>query len=139
MADTDKVKKPKVEYDGYYRVDTLSRDGNVAHIYCRGHKLKSWMDFEKSLQSNMSVEYHLVTESEYMEHHWTAYPLDDEETVTVQIIQPLEKPLVVQKVPKNNIKTRKVSKTDRNIGDLSAFLSEEKPKPKKSRKTQVVE
>jgi hypothetical protein len=74
-----------------------------------------------------------------MEHHWTAYPLDDEETVTVQIIQPAEKPLVVQKVVKNNIKTSKVSKTDRNIGDLSAFLSEEKPKPKKSRKTQVVE
>lgn len=149
MADADEineVKKPvkqKVEYDGYYRIDSTTRDGNVLHIYCRGHKLKSWLNFENSMISVILSEYHQVTEMEYMDHHWTAFPWtneDEEETVTVLIKQPVEKPLVVQKAPKNNIKTRKVSKTDRNIGDLSAFLSEEKPsKPKKSRKTQVVE
>ena len=54
MDSTDEIKKPtkiKIEYDGYYRVDTISRDGNIAHIYCRGHKLKSWIQFEKSLSS----------------------------------------------------------------------------------------
>ena len=145
MVNTDEVievKKPvkqKVEYDGYYRIDSTTRDGNILHIYCRGHKLKSWLNFENSMITVILSEYHQVTEMEYMDHHWTAYPIDDEETVTVHIKQPVEKPLVVQKVAKNNIKTKKVSKTDRNIGDLSAFLSEEKSsKPKKSRKTQVV-
>jgi len=150
MADTDEVneiKKPvkqKVEYDGYYRIDSTTRDGKVVHIYCRGHQLKSWLNFENSMSSIILSEYHQVTEMEYMDHHWTAYayPIDDEEPIIVHIKQPVEKPLVVQKqkVPKNNIKTKKVSKTDRNIGDLSAFLSEEKPsKPKKSRKTKVIE
>ena len=144
MADADEVKKPvkqKVEYDGYYRIDSTTRDGNVLHIYCRGHKLKSWLNFENSMSSVILSEYHQVTEMEYMNHHWTAFPWtneDEEETVTVLIKQTVEKPLVVQKAPKNNIKTIKVSKTDRNIGDLSAFLSEE-PKPKKSRKTKVIE
>jgi hypothetical protein len=147
MADTDEVnevKKPvkeKIEYDGCYRIDSTTRDGKTVHIYCRGYKLKSWLNFEKSMDSIISTEYHQVTETEYMDHHWTAYPYDmdeDEETVTVLIKQPVEKPLVVQKVTKNRIKTTKVSKTDRNIGDLSAFLSETEPKPKKSRRTKVV-
>jgi len=132
MADTDEVneiKKPvkqKVEYDGYYRIDSTTRDGKVVHIYCRGHQLKSWLNFENSMSSIILSEYHQVTEMEYMDHHWTAYAYPiDEETVTVHIKQPVEKPLVVQKqkVPKNNIKTKKkVSKTDRNIGDLSEFM-----------------
>jgi hypothetical protein len=147
MADTDEVnevKKPvkeKIEYDGCYRIDSTTRDGKIVHIYCRGYKLRSWLNFEKSMDSIVLTEHHKVTEKEYMDHHWTAYPYDDdEEPVTIIIKQPVEKPLVVQKVTKNNIKTKKVSKTDRNIGDLSAFLSEEKPsKPKKSRKTKVIE
>jgi len=135
MDSTDKVKsKPKVEYDGYYRIDTTSRNGKVTHIYCRGHKLKSWMEFEKSLQSNMSVEYQLVTETEYMDHHWTAYPLDDFDSVSVEILhsQPKQLPEVV-KVAKVK-KTTKLATTDRDIGKVKEFV--EKPK-KKRRKTQI--
>jgi len=137
MDSTDKVKaKPKIEYDGYYRVDSTSRNGRTSHIYCRGNKLKSWIEFEKSLQSNMSVEYQLVTESEYMEHHWTAYPLDDDESVSVLILssQPEKIPETV-KVAKVK-KTTKLATTDRDIGKVKEFV--EKPAPKKrGRKSQV--
>ena len=144
MDSTDEIKKPtkiKIEYDGYYRVDTISRDGNIAHIYCRGHKLKSWIQFEKSLSSTMSSDYQQVTETEYMEHHWSSFPMDpmDDETISVLIEscvakQPKEFPEVVQ-ISKIKKTTKKLATTDRNIGEVKEFVS--KPVKKKGRKTEV--
>jgi len=81
------VKKPvkeKVEYDGYYRIDVKSANGHLTKIYCRGYKLKSWLNFEKGLSYNIECKHQQVSEQEYMDNHWTKEPLGVEDVV-VQI------------------------------------------------------
>lgn len=72
------VKQP-VEYDGYYFVDVVSRDGFRLTIPARGYNLRSWINFEKSLGSQ--VEYRAVSEKAWMKTHWTQTPYDDEKPV----------------------------------------------------------
>lgn len=59
----------KVEYDGYYLIDVVARNGFCLTIPARGYNLKSWLNFEQNLGS--TVEYRAVSEQEWMKLHWT--------------------------------------------------------------------
>lgn len=133
MDAPNKVVKEKVEYDGYYRIDSTIRGGTEVHIYCRGNKLRSWLNFEKSLNSNISCNHTKITEEEYMANHWTAFPLEDNDVAVkikktkmrelpVSVVTNKEKPAKVAKVRKTT------AKTDRNIGDAVAFVKKSKTK-----------
>lgn len=150
MANADKIessrpskpKKPvveKVEYDGYYLIESVDINGRKSTIHSRGHKLKSWLNFENSLKMNVSVKYHKVTESEYMQYHWTSYvgkEYDVDEEIVIESagtgsrksrgpITPV-KPIKPKKhSPKGSISSSicdGIAKTDRNIGTITAFM-----------------
>jgi len=86
MARTAKVSKPaaapalppvvRIEYDGYYRVDAVGKNGQKFSTYSRGYKLKSWLDFEKSLGSE--VTFSEVPAEEFEAHQWYNTPFEDE-------------------------------------------------------------
>jgi hypothetical protein len=65
-----------VEYDGYYFVDVVAKNGHKLTIPARGYNLRSWINFEKSLGS--TVEYRAVDEKTWMKTHWTQTPYEDE-------------------------------------------------------------
>jgi hypothetical protein len=67
---------PKVEYDGYYLIDVVARNGFRLTIPSRGYNLKSWLNFEKSLGS--AVEYRAVSEQEWTRLHWTQTPYEED-------------------------------------------------------------
>ena len=67
---------PKVEYDGYYLIDVVARNGFCLTIPARGYNLKSWLNFEKSLGS--AVEYRVVDEQEWTRLHWTQTPYEED-------------------------------------------------------------
>jgi hypothetical protein len=154
MDTSNKVVKEKVEYDGYYRIDSTIRGGAEVHIYCRGNKLRSWLNFEKSLNSNISCNHTKITEEEYMANHWTAFPLEDND-VAVKIkktkVKELPASVVVNKEMRGKVakvaKVRKTTaKTDRDIGEAVAFVKQSKTKvieqpavKKRGRKTKVQE
>jgi hypothetical protein len=69
--------KEPVEYDGYYFVDAVAKDGYKMTIPARGYNLRSWINFEKSL--GCTVEYRVVTEKVWMKTHWTQIPLTETE------------------------------------------------------------
>jgi hypothetical protein len=84
------------------------------------------MDFEKSLKSNLLIDYQQVTETEYMDHHWSSFPMDpmDDETISVLIEscvakQPKEFPEVVQI---SKIKKTTKSKIVENKVNLEGFM-----------------
>ena len=66
----------RVEYDGYYLVDVVSRMGHKSTIATRGYKLKSWLNFEKSL--NSAVTYRAVSEKEYRKYDIMSVPYEEE-------------------------------------------------------------
>lgn len=67
---------PKIEYDGYYLIDVVARNGFCLTIPARGYNLKSWLNFEKSLGS--TVEYRAVSDQEWMKLHWTQTPYEED-------------------------------------------------------------
>jgi hypothetical protein len=67
---------PKIEYDGYYLIDVVARNGFRLTIPSRGYNLKSWLNFEKSLGS--TVEYRAVEQQEWMKLHWTQTPYEED-------------------------------------------------------------
>jgi hypothetical protein len=66
----------RVEYDGCYKITAVTKSGHTVKIYSRGYKLKSWLEFERSLGS--TVSYQAVTEEEFEQHQWYNTPLEDE-------------------------------------------------------------
>jgi hypothetical protein len=66
---------PKVEYDGYYLIDVVARNGFCLTIPARGYDLKSWLNFERGLGS--TVEYRAVSEQEWTRLHWTQIPYEE--------------------------------------------------------------
>jgi hypothetical protein len=76
MTTTPATPAPKVEYDGYYLIDVVARDGFRLTIPSRGYNLKSWLNFEKSLGS--TVEYRAVGEQEWTRLHWTQTPYEED-------------------------------------------------------------
>ena len=128
-----KPEKVKIEYDGFYLVDTVDRDGHKTSIPARGYNLKSWLNFEKSLSMNISVEYHQVIESVYMEYHWSSSSFDISDEVVEFVpsgdgnrkpVLPTKpkKPILPKKTKKKTKADAKVAITDRNIGDITAFM-----------------
>lgn len=101
-----------VEYDGYYIIDIVARGGFKSVVACRGHKLKSWLNFEKSLQSETT--YRQVTEEEYMKHHWSGIPYVEDEEVKPKkaakkaVKKAVKKPAAKKAAPKKV--TKKVKK-----------------------------
>jgi hypothetical protein len=71
--------KQPIEYDGYYFVDVVTRDGFRLTIPARGYNLRSWINFEQSLGAQ--VEYRAVTEKIWMKTHWTQTPYSEEKPV----------------------------------------------------------
>jgi hypothetical protein len=71
------AEKAPVEYDGYYLIDTVSRSGHRSTIPARGYNLRSWLNFEHSL--NSTTEYRAVTEKEYMKYFWSGTPYVEDE------------------------------------------------------------
>jgi hypothetical protein len=76
MSSTTTPSPPKVDYDGYYLIDVVARDGFRLTIPARGYSLKSWLNFEKSLGS--AVEYRAVSEQEWTRLHWTQTPYKED-------------------------------------------------------------
>jgi hypothetical protein len=72
VPDQPAAEKAPVEYDGYYFIDVVSKNGLKLTIPARGYELKSWLAFEKALGS--AVEYRAVAEKEWMKTHWTQTP-----------------------------------------------------------------
>lgn len=68
--------KQPVEYDGYYFVDAVTRDGFQLTIPARGYNLRSWLNFEQSLGAKVS--YRAVSEKVWMKTHWTQTPYSEE-------------------------------------------------------------
>lgn len=66
----------KVDYDGYYLIDVVARNGFCLTIPSRGYNLRSWLNFERSLGS--TVEYRAVSEQEWMKLHWTQTPYEED-------------------------------------------------------------
>jgi hypothetical protein len=75
MTATPSAPVLKVEYDGYYLIDVVARNGFCLTIPTRGYNLKSWLNFEKSLGS--TVEYRDVDQQEWMKLHWTQTPYEE--------------------------------------------------------------
>jgi hypothetical protein len=98
---TTAAKQP-VEYDGYYFVDVVSRDGFRLTIPARGYNLRSWINFEKSLGSQ--VEYRAVSEKVWMKTHWTQTPYE-EEPVKKVVKKAAAKKVVPKKLTKPKKKT----------------------------------
>jgi len=72
-----KPKKDKIEYDGYYIVESVDINNRKTSVYSRGHKLKSWLNFEKSLKMNVTSTYRIVSQQEYDDHHWSTYAMTE--------------------------------------------------------------
>lgn len=97
----------KIEYDGYYLIDVVTKSGHKSIISTRGYKLKSWINFEKSLGSEYS--YRKVTEKEYMKYDWMGVPYE-EEPKKKSVKKTIEKP-IVKKVAKKTAKKTPAKKT----------------------------
>ena len=93
--------KESIEYDGYYFVDAVTRDGFRLTIPARGYNLKSWLNFEQSLGA--TVSYRAVSEKTWMKTHWTQTPYDDEKPVKKAVkktpVKKAVKKTAVKKVP----------------------------------------
>ena len=66
--DVPKEKPKKVDNNAYFLLESKYGEKTI-YMTSRGYRLKSWLDFLKSL--NVEHVYREVTESEYLEHHWT--------------------------------------------------------------------
>lgn len=59
----------KVNRDAYFIIEVEMYEGFKHSIAARGYNLKSWLDFEKKMQSK-SVTYTEVTKREYDKKLW---------------------------------------------------------------------
>jgi hypothetical protein len=98
--------KETVEYDGYYFIDAVSKNGLKLTIPARGYELKSWLAFEKALGS--AVEYRAVDEKTWMKTHWTQTPYD-ELPVTKKPVKKVAKKPPAKKPVKKTSKTKKTT------------------------------
>ena len=97
--------KQPVEYDGYYFVDVVSRDGFRLTIPARGYNLRSWINFEKSLGSQ--VEYRAVSEKVWMKTHWTQTPYEEEKPVKKAAKKAVKKTAAKKAPAKKTTKAKK--------------------------------
>jgi hypothetical protein len=91
------AEKAPVEYDGYYLIDTVSRSGHRSTIPVRGYNLRSWLNFEHSL--NSTTEYRAVTEKEYMKYFWSGTPYVEDEPAPKKTAKPAVKKSPAKKSP----------------------------------------
>ena len=115
---------PKVEYDGYYLIDVVARNGFCLTIPARGYDLKSWLNFERGLGS--TVEYRAVSEQEWTRLHWTQIPYEEDspgfailarkaaKKVSEKVVKKATKPAVKKAVKKNTPK-KPPTKKDHNL------------------------
>ena len=89
--------KQPIEYDGYYFVDVVTRDGFRLTIPARGYNLRSWINFEQNLGAQ--VEYRAVSEKIWMKTHWTQTPYEE---------KPAKK--AVKKAPAKKTPVKKIAK-----------------------------
>jgi hypothetical protein len=104
--------KQPVEYDGYYFVDVVSRDGFRLTIPARGYNLRSWINFEKSMGSQ--VEYRAVSEKVWMKTHWTQTPYEEEpvkKAVKKAAKKAPAKKAVKKTTKEKNVRSRKTTTT----------------------------
>ena len=97
--------KEPVEYDGYYFVDAVAKDGYKMTIPARGYNLRSWINFEKSL--GCTVEYRVVSEKVWMKTHWTQTPYEE---VTPKAKKTPAKKAVVKKPAAKKAPAKKTTK-----------------------------
>ena len=69
----------RVDYDGCYLVSSVGKDGRTFKVYSKGYKLKSWLNFERSLGNQATFQ--AVTEAEFEKNQWYNIPLEDEPVV----------------------------------------------------------
>lgn len=101
--------KERVEYDGYYFIDVIAKNGHKLTISARGYNLKSWLNFEKSLGS--TCEYRSVDEKTWMATHWTQTPYTEEKTVSVKKAAKKAVKKAVKKSVKKAVKKPDVKKS----------------------------
>jgi hypothetical protein len=94
--------KQLVEYDGYYFVDVVTRDGFRLTIPARGYNLRSWVNFEQKMGAR--VEYRAVTEKVWMKTHWTQTPYEEEKPVK-KAAKKVTKKVPAKKIAKPKKKT----------------------------------
>ncbi len=94
--------KQPVEYDGYYFVDVVTRDGFRLTIPARGYNLRSWVNFEQKMGAQ--VEYRAVTEKVWMKTHWTQTPYEEEKPVK-KAAKKVTKKVPAKKIAKPKKKT----------------------------------
>jgi hypothetical protein len=98
--------KQPVEYDGYYFVDVVTRDGFRLTIPARGYNLRSWINFEQNLGAQ--VEYRAVSEKIWMKTHWTQTPYEEEKPAKKAPAKKAVKKAPAKKAPaKKTIKAKK--------------------------------
>jgi hypothetical protein len=98
--------KQPVEYDGYYFVDVVTRDGFRLTIPARGYNLRSWINFEQNLGAQ--VEYRAVSEKIRMKTHWTQTPYEEEKPAKKAPAKKAVKKAPAKKAPaKKTIKAKK--------------------------------
>ena len=98
--------KQPVEYDGYYFVDVVTRDGFRLTIPARGYNLRSWVNFEQKMGAQ--VEYRAVTEKVWMKTHWTQTPYSEEKPAKKVVKKaPAKKVAVKKELAKKTIKAKK--------------------------------
>ena len=85
----------RVDYDATFRIESVSRTGHKVVIYSKGHKLKSWLDFEKSM--GYVAEYFPVSEEEYEKHQWYNTPFDDEKPAAKKAVKKVAKKAAAKK------------------------------------------
>jgi hypothetical protein len=124
MTSTPATPVPKVEYDGYYLIDVVARNGFCLTIPARGYDLKSWLNFERGLGS--TVEYRAVSEQEWTRLHWTQIPYEEDspgfailarkaaKKVSEKVVKKATKTAVKKAVKKNTPK-KPPTKKDHNL------------------------
>jgi hypothetical protein len=66
---TPKKEQVKVKQDGYFIIEVQKNGDKKITIPSRGYKLKSWLDFERSLGYEPS--YREVNADEFAKYHWS--------------------------------------------------------------------
>lgn len=103
------IPKERVEYDGYYLIDIVSRSGHKSTVEARGYNLKSWLNFEKSLGSE--TKYRQVSKEEYMKYHWSGTEYIEDPEVTKKPVKRAVKKVAAKKTVKKTPEKKAVKKT----------------------------
>lgn len=122
------IPKVTVEYDGYYLIDVVARNGFRLTIPSRGYNLKSWLNFEKSLGS--TVEYRAVDEQEWTRLHWTQTPYEEDSPGFAILARKAAKK-TAEKATKKDVKKVAAKKTVKKTPSKKAVKETESKKVKK--------